>query len=204
MRLSATGLPSALCALLVLAGCTPTPDVSASTSPSASVAASPSATPMPTYPVASCPDLTDNTALPTPTFAAGTTVYYMFGCNDERILVQAVIGESKAGIVFAPQQSEYTFGILSASDNAFYVSKSYTSGTVDVVPMTFYGTLSDLRSPTLVRVVGPTTDMADFKEQDCADYAKVYNVQNCEELNEPSRRFLTEGAQAQWINLWVQ
>ena len=197
-------IPVVFAAAILLAACaqpgsTTSPSATATTTPSASAATSTS--PMPTVPIADCAGLVDNTSAPVTAYEPGTTVYYMFACNDERVLVQAEIGAVEAGVVFVPLQSEYSFGKVTINKEVFSVTQEFTTlGRTDTVPLTFYGTFADLRSPTMVRVVGPTTDLSAFAAQDCADYKQMYNTTDCGMNDDASPRFLQEGAAAGWVN----
>ena len=194
---------------LVLAACSGSTDNAVSQTPATSNSASASATPSQTvtpsptatHPTPECGQFKDNSDQPLPTFKPTDVVYYLFACNeDNRVIVR--VKDGKGQVVHADLYTSYTFGQISFDSGEPIETKTFLHGDggFGTLP-TYWGTPFDLHMDQLVRIVGPTTEIKAYYEQDCADYMATGSHKDCKKMGiGSSPRFIKEGDASKWVN----
>lgn len=125
-------------------------------------------------------------------------MFYLFACYGERIIVRVDGGVGH--VVHAPIQSEYNFGNIDFSGELPIESIVYSNGLVSKNVPTFWGTAEDLHADKYARVVGPTTDVTEFYDQDCKDHMEMTGAKTCKKMKSGLAEFFKRGDESNWKN----
>lgn len=203
-------LATLVAATFVISGCSgdentsmPTPDIQ---SPSQSAFSSPTSSPTittspgATYPVAECGEFKDNSSEELPPAAQDQVLYYLFVCDsDQRVIVRIKNGQGQ--VVHADLYTSYSFGTISFASGKPVETMTFKSGGGFAKTPNYWGTPTDLHVEGLVRLVGPTSNISDFYDQDCKDFAAMNGFDDCADMDgSSSERFINEGDRNDWIN----
>lgn len=201
MKIRSTAL--GLGVVLALTGCvpsnqaiTPAPSGISTLSPRPSSTDSQIISPTPT--ALDCGGLKDNSNEPIPSVKETDTIYYLFGCFDNRLVVR--IKDGVGQVVHVPLWSEYFYGTISFAGPVPVESAIFSDGTVSKFTPTYSGTAVDLRAVGYARIVGPTLNVKDYYDQDCLDYMQLTGKKDCTKMKSGYADWLQTGDKDSWKN----
>ena len=154
----------------------------------------------PTYSIAECGEFRDNSSEVSIPAGQDQVLYYLFACDsDQRVIVRIKNGQGQ--VVHADLYTSYSFGTISFESGQPIETMTFKSGGGFGQTPNYWGTPSDLHVEGLVRIVGPTTNIGDFYDQDCKDFATMNGFDDCADMDSSSsERFINEGDLSNWIN----
>ena len=158
----------------------------------------PSLSPSPTQPATDCGGLKDNSNDPVPSFKESDTIYYLFGCFDNRLVVRVKDGVGQ--VVHVPLWSEYFYGTISFEGSVPVESVVFSNGVISKYIPTYSGSATDLRAIGYARIVGPTINVEDYFDQDCLDYMQLTGKKDCTNMKTGYADWLQTGDKDSWKN----
>ncbi|CAB4329750.1 unannotated protein [freshwater metagenome] len=138
----------------------------------------------------------DNSAEPVPTIPEGSTVYYLFGGSDDRLLVE--LNGTQGHLVYYLLPTDFSYGTASMTPGELLVNLQFADDDPAEVLYEATGDWRDLHLIDMVRLVGPTTDIADLAIQDCKDQSVLIPSAPCDLGKYGSESLLEMGRVATW------